>query len=81
MQDLFIVHSSSLPSSTRVMGFRGEEALSKPYWFEVYVAFDGGAGAEVDPGDVIGTRATLELVQDLLAVPYWFHGIVSEMER
>lgn len=80
MQDLFIVHSSSLPSSTRVMGFRGEEALSKPYWFEVYVAIDGGAGAAVDPGDVIGTRATLELVQDLLAVPYWFHGVVSEIE-
>ena len=61
MEDLITISSSVLPGSTRVVGFRGVEALSRPYEIEVYVAVQGEEGDAIDLGDAIGAKATLTL--------------------
>ncbi len=80
MKDLIVVHASALPESAQVLGFRGHEVMSRPYVFDVYVNLTHREGAGVDPADAIGTRAMLGFRHDLLAVPFHFHGVISEME-
>ncbi len=78
--DLFVVSSGALPDGARVMGFRGVEALSRPYSFEVYVALDRGRGDMVDLSDAVGARFTFAFRQVDLRPPFNFHGVVSQVE-
>ena len=87
MSDSFVIHGSALPESARVMGFRGHEALSRPFSFEIYLSLHRGAADALDLEDALGSRATLEVVQrpaDLLAAalskPFVFHGVVRSIE-
>jgi type VI secretion system secreted protein VgrG len=86
MSDSFVINCGALPEGTRVMGFRGVEAISKPYCFEIYVSVHRGLGDTVDLDDALGSRVALEVVRhvDLLemvrSTPFRFQGIVSALE-
>ncbi|MBL9023457.1 MAG: type VI secretion system tip protein VgrG [Myxococcales bacterium] len=81
--DLFVLSCGGIPDSSLVMGFRGTEAIGKPYRFDVYVSVHRGLGAGVELGDVVGSRAKLMVRQPNLLdprPPFLFAGIVSQAE-
>ena len=59
MKDHFTLQSSALPQGTRVAAFKGIEALSTPYSFEVDLLVPNEQ--ELDLGDVVGDSVTLVL--------------------
>lgn len=61
MDDLIKISSGALPSSTRVVGFRGVEAISRPYQIEIYLLLQGEDAESLDLADAIGARASLAL--------------------
>ena len=81
MNDLITIASSALPDTSRVIAFRGTEALSSPYEIEIFVALSNNAGEAVDLGDSIGARATLTLdrTSDKLP-PFHFAGVLASVE-
>ncbi|MBK9261689.1 MAG: type VI secretion system tip protein VgrG [Polyangiaceae bacterium] len=81
MNDLITISSSVLPEGTRVLAFRGVEALSRPYEFEVFLSIEGEAGHELDLADAIGAKAQLVIdrVDDALPA-YVFSGILASIE-
>ncbi|MDI3290153.1 type VI secretion system tip protein TssI/VgrG [Polyangium sp. 15x6] len=61
----------------RVVRFRGREALSEPYRYEITLLAKAGA-SDVDPRDLVGKRATLRIAT-LSNPPFKVvHGIVRE---
>jgi type VI secretion system secreted protein VgrG len=78
MKDIFSFTSAGVPSKSRVVGFRGTEALSKPYAFEVYLAVPDGE--DFKTADAIGGKATLTLDRDDGRPPFLFHGILATLE-
>ncbi|AKT42710.1 type VI secretion system Vgr family protein [Chondromyces crocatus] len=80
MKDVFTISSSVLPLSTRVMGFRGTEALSTPYQLDILLMTTHDAGSELDLADAIGAKATLTLDHEDGRPPFTFCGVFSAME-
>ncbi len=78
MSDLLTFASSMLPSSTRVVGFTGHEAISQPYRFEVYV-FAHSDAIDFDLNDAVGTRATLTIAAKK-GPPFLFSGILGSVD-
>jgi type VI secretion system secreted protein VgrG len=79
--DLITISSSVLPDNVRVAGFRGVEAISQPYRFEIYLLLQGDPGEELDLADAVGAKARLVLdrAKDALP-PYIFAGVFSSVE-
>lgn len=81
MSDLITISSSVLPDSARVIGFRGVEAISRPYEIEVFVTVPQDMGDELDLADGIGAKAKLTLDRtDLTSPPFVFAGVFSDLE-
>lgn len=78
MADVFTLTSEAIPSSARVLGFRGSEAISTPYRFDI--AFSLMPGVDLDMTAAIGARATLSISRDVLAPPYLVSGVLSAIE-
>ena len=72
----FGIRSSALPDGARVIGFRGTEALSRPYHFDIYVQIPGDEDVELADG--IGGRATLRIEGGFSPVEY--HGVLASLE-
>lgn len=81
MDDFFSISSSVLPGDARVIAFRGTEAISQPYQFEIYVTIRAAELDSFDLGDAIGAKATLTLdrASDTLP-PYYFSGILFHVD-
>lgn len=79
MADVYTVRSASLPDSTRVIGFRGTEALSRPYFFEVFLQINGPEAHEFDLADAVGAKAAIVASRDDDRPPFVFSGIFSEV--
>lgn len=82
MNDLITIMSSALPEvGTRVIGFRGVEAISKPYELEIFVSLEGAEGDELDLGDGIGAKAKLiiDRIDDKLP-PFIFAGVLAGVD-
>ncbi|WP_437616799.1 type VI secretion system tip protein TssI/VgrG [Sorangium sp. So ce834] len=81
MKDLISISSSVLPSSARVVGFRGVEAISTPYEIEIFLALQDAEGEGFDLGDAIGGKAALVIdrATDLLP-PFVFAGLFASVE-
>lgn len=73
--DLFRLLATSLPSGTSLVGFRGSEALSNLYRFELGLSLE--AGREIDMAAVLGTRVAIE---SQAAAPSRHHGVVAGIE-
>jgi len=79
MADVYTIRSGSLPDSTRVIGFRGTEALSRPYFFEVFLQINGAEAHDLDFADAVGAKAALVASRDDDSPPFVFAGIFSEV--
>jgi type VI secretion system secreted protein VgrG len=81
MADLITISSSVLPDSARVVGFRGFEAISRPYEIEIFVALQQEIGEELDLADGIGAKAKLVIDRKVLGeVPFMFAGVLANLE-
>src|SRR4051812_7820921 len=80
MPDLFTFHSSALPPSTRVAGFRGSEGVSRLYAFEIFLVLTGHVGSELDMGPAIGARGSLVLDQPDGGGPLGWNGIIASLK-
>ena len=78
MSDIFTIHSASLPVGARVIGFRGTEALSRPYVFEVFLQITGPDAHSFELDDLAGAKACLTVSRDDGRPPFLFAGIFSE---
>jgi type VI secretion system secreted protein VgrG len=82
MADLITLESSAFPDNSRVATFRGVEAISRPYEFEVLVMLDEADGEEVDLADGIGSKARLVLDRaDDKLPPFIIAGILGTVEH
>ncbi|AKT42449.1 type VI secretion system Vgr family protein [Chondromyces crocatus] len=80
MKDLITISSSVLPESTRVAGFRGVEAISRPYQFELFLVLKNDQ-EELDLADAIGAKAKLELDSENDDLPpFIFSGVLASAE-
>lgn len=55
----FRLESPAVPATAKVVGFRGTEALTRPYAFDIYVATLGPI--EIEPATAVGQPATLSI--------------------
>jgi type VI secretion system secreted protein VgrG len=79
MIDVFTMSSGALPEGTRVVGFRGHEAISRPYVFEVFLTIADEDSQDFDLGDAINAKAKLTLDRQDGRPPFVFHGMFSEV--
>ncbi|HEY4118939.1 MAG TPA: type VI secretion system tip protein TssI/VgrG [Byssovorax sp.] len=77
MDDLFSFTGSAVPDGTALVGFRGREAMSTCYRFDVFVEIPRTAGFAAT--SAIGTRVTLSLADDGRPTPFDFQGVVCEV--
>jgi type VI secretion system secreted protein VgrG len=78
-QEIFSVTSSAFPEGTLVVGFRGSEALSRPYAYEIFLV-SSAEGDELDLSDTVGSKATLTIRRGDDAPPFVFAGVLSSVE-
>ncbi len=79
--DELSLSSSVLPGSARVVGFRGVEAISRPYEFDIYFTVRGDDSEAFDPEDAVGAKALLTLDRRNDGVPpFSFAGIFGAVE-
>ncbi|WP_438001811.1 type VI secretion system tip protein TssI/VgrG [Sorangium sp. So ce185] len=78
--DLITISSGVLPATTRVVGFRGIEAISRPYQIEIFLQLQGQDAESFDLSDAVGAKASLVLdrVTDKLP-PFVFSGIFANV--
>lgn len=77
MNSIFTVQSAALPANTHVTAFVGQEALSKPYEFDIALKI---TGIDLDVSAAAGARATLTIDRGPAAPPFLFHGILASVE-
>lgn len=76
MANLFQLLCDALPPNAAVLGFRGDEEISRPFRFEIAVWVP--LGSELDAASIIGNKASLIVPRPLGA--YTVHGIIRELE-
>ena len=69
--------SSALPAPARVLGFRGTEALSVPYEFDVALSIPQ---SDADLSPLRGARARLTIARDGTVPDYVVNGVVDAVE-
>jgi type VI secretion system secreted protein VgrG len=79
MSDVITFASSMFPSTARVLGFRGFEAISRPYRFEVSLAVRSEA-VEFELLDAVGTRGRLLIESEAAGPPAVFAGVLGDVE-
>lgn len=72
-EHLFTISGTALPQDALLVGFRGQEAISKPYRFELFITVSDGDALDA----VLGTRVTLTFQQP---PSYPLHGIIADVE-
>src|SRR4051812_48261969 len=79
--DLITISSSVFPDDTRVVAFRGTEAISRPYQVEIFLTMTQEPSAEIDLADAIGAKAKLiiDRKSDDLP-PFLFTGVLASVE-
>ncbi|MBM4359263.1 MAG: type VI secretion system tip protein VgrG [Deltaproteobacteria bacterium] len=76
--ELFTIRSKAIPDGARVAAFRGREALSELYEFEIGILVP--QGVEVDLDGTIGQRGTLAVRLDDEGAEHVWHGIFVRFE-
>ncbi|HLM73152.1 MAG TPA: contractile injection system protein, VgrG/Pvc8 family, partial [Polyangiaceae bacterium] len=81
MSDLITIQCDVLPPSTRVAGFRGTEAISRPYEIEVFLLMQGEESEDWDLDSAIGQKAAVVIDRKADAIPpFILSGIFASME-
>ncbi|WP_437613863.1 type VI secretion system tip protein TssI/VgrG [Sorangium sp. So ce834] len=81
MSDLITFSSSILQGPTRVVGFRGVEAISRPYRFEIFLSVPSEGEDDTDFAEMVGAKARLSIDrQDDTNPPYVFTGVLAGVD-
>jgi type VI secretion system secreted protein VgrG len=81
MSDLITIQCDVLPTSVRVAGFRGTEAISRPYEIEVFLLLQGEESQDWDLDSAIGQKAAVVIDRKADAIPpFILSGIFASME-
>jgi len=75
--DIFTIRSSGIPADARVLQFRGSEALSRPYVFDVHFTVAGDE--EVDLADALHAKTSLFINRSDGAEPVAYHGVLASV--
>lgn len=75
----FAVSGEGLPAQRSVLAFRGSEAISRPYRFEVFLRVRGSELAGFEPRALLGRRATLTATDQDGEVRRAVHGAWSSV--
>ncbi len=76
--DLITFSSPLVPSSAKVLGFRGAEAISRPYEHAIFLM---APSDDLDPGALVGERGALSIDRASDKVPpLFFSGVVASVE-
>ncbi len=78
MADVFTLTSDAIPPSAKVLAFRGAEAISTPFRFDV--ALRTPPGADFDMHAAVGAQASLGIHHDPAAPPYVINGVLAAVE-
>jgi len=77
MSEIFTFLSTAFPPTAQVTAFKGREAISRTYEFDIALKL---TGLDVDVAAAVGARGTLTIDRGLGAPPYVFHGVLSSVE-
>ncbi|WP_437817710.1 type VI secretion system Vgr family protein [Sorangium sp. So ce1078] len=81
MSDLITFSSSILQGPARVVGFRGVEAISRPYRFEIFLSIPSEGEDDTDFAEMVGAKARLSIDrQDDKNPPYVFTGVLAGVD-
>ncbi|MDC0678905.1 type VI secretion system Vgr family protein [Sorangium atrum] len=80
MPDNFVVQSSALPSSTKLVAFHGTEGISKPYRFELYLVMTNDAGQSFDMAAAVGQPVSISLERSDGGEPFLRSGVLGSIE-
>ncbi|WP_438043157.1 type VI secretion system Vgr family protein [Sorangium sp. So ce128] len=81
MSDLINFSSSILEGPARVVGFRGVEAISRPYRFEIFLSIPSEGDDDTDFAEMVGAKARLSIDrQDDTIPPYVFAGVLAGVD-
>ncbi|WP_438028622.1 hypothetical protein [Sorangium sp. So ce233] len=61
MSDLITFSSSILQGPARVVGFRGVEAISRPYRFEIFLSIPSDGEDDTNFAEMVGAKARLSI--------------------
>jgi len=79
MRDLITFSSIGLPPRSRVVGFRGIEAMSRPYRFEVYLQFH--SDSDIDFAEAVGDAASLVIDRESDDIPpFVLAGVLGDVD-
>ncbi|MDC0742488.1 type VI secretion system Vgr family protein [Polyangium mundeleinium] len=77
MSEIFTFLSTAFPPTAQVTAFKGREAISRTYEFDIALKL---TGLDVDVAAAVGARGTLNIDRGLGAPPFVFHGILASVE-
>ncbi|WP_437276502.1 type VI secretion system tip protein TssI/VgrG [Sorangium sp. So ce375] len=80
MPDNFVVQSSALPSSTKLVAFHGTEGVSKPYRFELYLVMTNDVGQSFDMAAAVGQPVSISLERSDGGEPFLRSGVLGSIE-
>ncbi|AUX26284.1 hypothetical protein SOCEGT47_068450 [Sorangium cellulosum] len=80
MLDMFVVHSSALPSSTKLVAFRGTEGISKLYRFELFLVMTSDVGHGFDMAAAVGQPLTVSLERSDGGERFLRSGVLGSIE-
>ncbi|WP_437552174.1 type VI secretion system tip protein TssI/VgrG [Sorangium sp. So ce295] len=81
MSDLINFSSSILEGPARVVGFRGVEAISRPYRFEIFLSIPSEGDDDTDFAEMVGAKARLSIDrQSDTTPPYVFAGMLAGVD-
>jgi len=75
--DLFRLEGDALPASTRVVAIDGTEALSRPYSFTIDIVTPGEDDCAFEPGDTLGKRVSLVILDESGDERTRIHGVIA----
>ncbi|XYI01957.1 type VI secretion system Vgr family protein [Sorangium sp. So ce1128] len=79
MDDLITLSSSAFPAASRVVGFRGVEAISRLYEIEIFVTVPSEDG-DFDLADTVGAKAQLVLDRQDDLPPFLLAGVLGRVD-
>ncbi|WP_437959510.1 type VI secretion system tip protein TssI/VgrG [Sorangium sp. So ce119] len=81
MSDLITFSSSVLQGPARVVGFRGVEAISRPYRLEIFLSIPSDGEDDTNFAEMVGARARLSIDrQDDVVPPHVFSGVLAGVD-
>ncbi|WP_438017715.1 type VI secretion system tip protein TssI/VgrG [Sorangium sp. So ce315] len=80
MPDVFVVNSSALPPSTRLVAFHGTEGISKLYQFELYLVMTRDVGHELDMATAVGRPVSVSFEPSEGGERFLRSGVLGSIE-